>query len=283
MGAAAPGLVQKERVKAAQDALRARLEGWSEAEITAHLARGYPAYWLAFDVETLARHAAQVRQAERAKEPLSVVARVEKERAVTEVTVYAGDHPGLFARIAGALAAAGANIVDARIFTTPQGMALDTLWIQDLAGAAFAEPHKLTSLKRGIADTLSGKVRTHQAIAERRRPQPRSDVFHVETRVIVNNQASATHTVIEINARDRPGLLYDVTRALAAEGLQISTAKIATYGQRAVDVFYLRDAFGMKIEREAKLARVRERLMAAMIAPAAKPPRRAGDSPAAAE
>ena len=283
MGAAAPGMLRTDRVKAAQDALKARLKTWSEADIAAHLARGYPAYWLAFDVDTLARHVEQVRAAERAKEPLSVVTRVVKERAVTEVTVYAGDHPGLFARIAGALAAASANIVDARIFTTPQGMALDTLWIQDLSGAAFAEPHKLARLKRGIEDTLSGKVRTHQAIAERRRAAPRSEAFHVETRVIVNNQASGTHTVIEINARDRPGLLYDVTRALAAEGLQISTAKIATYGQRAVDVFYLRDAFGMKVESEAKLARVREKLIAVMAPSAAKPSRGTGDAPAVAE
>jgi [protein-PII] uridylyltransferase len=92
----------------------------------------------------------------------------------------------------------------------------------------------------------------------------RIKVFKVPPRVIIDNQASATHTVIEINGRDRPGFLYLVTGALFSLSLQISSAKISTFGERAVDVFYVKDGFGMKITHEGRLATIRETLLAAI-------------------
>jgi [protein-PII] uridylyltransferase len=93
-------------------------------------------------------------------------------------------------------------------------------------------------------------------------------VFRVQPRVLIDNEASRTHTVVEVNGRDRPGLLYDVTGALTGLSLQISSAKVSTYGERAVDVFYVKDVFGLKIEHEGKLAKIRARLMAALAEPA---------------
>jgi [protein-PII] uridylyltransferase len=89
----------------------------------------------------------------------------------------------------------------------------------------------------------------------------------VPPQVFVDNDASVMHTVIEVNGRDRLGFLYDVTRAITGLGLQISSAKIATWGERAVDVFYVKDVFGHKILSEGKLRLVREQLLSACADP----------------
>ena len=175
-------------------------------------------------------------------------------RAVTEITVYAADHPGLFSRIAGALAVAGASIVDARIHTLTNGMALDTFWVQDAAGGAFDAPHRLARLSVLIEQALSGRLRLHDEIRKVRREPARLRAVTVPPRVVFDNHASNTHTVIEVNGRDRPGLLHDVTAAISDQGLQIASAHITTYGVRAVDVFYVKDVFGLKVENERKLA-----------------------------
>jgi [protein-PII] uridylyltransferase len=97
----------------------------------------------------------------------------------------------------------------------------------------------------------------------------RFDLFTVVPRVLLDNKASAGHTVIEVNGRDRKGLLHRLTRTLADLKLQIASAKVSTFGARAVDVFYVKDQFGLKIEDEKRLKAIRERLMEALSEPAA--------------
>ena len=186
---------------------------------------------------------------------------------MTEVTVYTADHAGLFSRIAGALAVAGASIVDARIHTLTNGMALDTFWIQDAAGGTFDAPHRLARLYVLIEQALSGRLRLAAEIRKRlarRCSGSRMRAIHVPPRVVIDNRASNTHTVLEVNGRDRPGLLHDVTAAISEQGLQIASAHVTTYGVRAVDVFYVKDVFGLKVENERKLAQLREALLAAL-------------------
>ena len=238
--------------------------GWKEADRDAFLALGYPAYWLGFDPDTHLRHARLIRDAEAAGQALSIKTVVLAERGVTEVTVYTADHPGLFSRIAGALAVAGASIVDARIHTMTNGMALDTFWIQDAAGGAFDAPHRIARMSVLIEQALSGRLRIAEEIRKARPPFPRTRAIHVPPRVVIDNHASATHTVVEVNGRDRPGLLHDVTAAMSEQGIQIASAHITTYGVRAVDVFYVKDVFGLKIENERKLSALKEALLAAL-------------------
>jgi [protein-PII] uridylyltransferase len=252
------------RVARARDAAAAMLAAWPEADRRRFLELGYPGYWLSFDAETHARHAALIREAEATKAPLTVRTRVLEARAVTEVTVYAADHPGLFSRIAGALAVAGASIVDARIHTLTNGMALDTFWVQDITGAAFDAPHRLARLSVLIEQVLSGRLRLAEEIRKVRREPSRLRAVTVPPRAVFDNHASNTHTVIEVNGRDRPGLLHDVTAAISAEGLQIASAHITTYGVRAVDVFYVKDVFGLKVENERRLASLRRAIEAAL-------------------
>ncbi len=122
-------------------------------------------------------------------------------------------------KVAGALALAGVSIVDAHIFTTADGMALDTL-----RRPGRRSPGRRSTTRAGsrriethLRKVLAGEVASEQELAERRSTlPPRSEVFTVEPRVLIDNQASRTHSVIEVNGRDRPGLLYDV--AARAQG-----------------------------------------------------------------
>ena len=178
------------------------------------------------------------------------------------MTVYATDRLGLFSDLAGAFALAGADIVDARIFTLNNGKALDTFTIQD-AGGAFERPDKLARLASTIEHALAAEGAKEVPLPPARWPS-RFDLFTVAPRVLIDNRASAGHTVVEVNGRDRKGLLHRVTRALADLKLQIASAKVSTFGARAVDVFYVKDQFGLRIEDEKRLKAIRERLLAVL-------------------
>ncbi len=271
------------RVQRAKEALATLLDDWPKDAVERFLGLGYAGYWLSFDPETHLRHARMIRDAYARGAPLTVETQPLPARAVTEVTVYAADHAGLFSRIAGALAVAGASIVDARIHTLTNGMALDTFWIQDAAGGAFDQPHRLARLYVLIEQALSGRLRLSSEIRKLGRAVlgRRMRAIHVPPRVVIDNRASNTHTVLEVNGRDRPGLLHDVTAAISDQGLQIASAHVTTYGVRAVDVFYVKDIFGLKVENERKLGQLRQVLLNALESPGeaappviASPPRR---------
>jgi [protein-PII] uridylyltransferase len=254
------------RVARAKEAAAERLSDWTAEDINAYLDLGYPAYWLSFDPATHERHGRMVRDSRHTNAPLSVQHEVLHNRAVTEVTVYAADHAGLFSRIAGALAIAGASIVDARIHTMTNGMALDTFWIQDAAGGIFASPQRLARLSVLIEQALSGRLRMANEIRSLSDALlgQRMRAIHVPPRVVIDNHASNTHTVVEVNGRDRPGLLHDVTAAITDQGMQIASAHISTYGVRAIDVFYVKDVFGLKIQNERKLENLRQAILQAL-------------------
>ena len=260
------------RVAAAKRELAAALSDWPPEAVARHLERLYPPYWLGFDAECHARHARALAEADRSGAPLVLETRINQFHSVTEVTLIAPDRPGLFSKVCGAMAMAGASIVDAKIFTTADGVALDVLWLQDAAGGPFERPDRRARLSALVEQALDGRADPGAALAGRLGlPGRAAAVFTVEPRVLIDNQASTRHTVIEVNGRDRPGLLYDVTAALSGLGLSIVTAHVSTYGERAVDVFYVKDVFGLKIEHEGKLAKIRARLLDALAEPAAAP------------
>jgi [protein-PII] uridylyltransferase len=272
---------QDSRVAAAQAAAWQLLPDFGEEEFSNFVGRGYPFYWLSFDPETHSRHARLMREAEASGSPLTVEKRVDPQRAVTEITLYTADHPGLFSRIAGALAVSGANIVDAKIITMSNGMALDTFWVQDLAGRPFDRPDKLARLAVIFENVLTGDLKPHRELARPPAIPSRTRVFTVMPRVLVDNKASRSHTVIEVNGRDRPGLLFELTRKLTRLNLQISSAKISTYGEKVVDVFYVKNLFGHKIEQPAKLSEIRRSLEAVLAQGNATPPETSREAVAA--
>jgi len=262
------------RIARVKEVVATLLADWPAPAREEFLSLGYPSYWLGFDPESIERHARMIRDAKARSAPLTVHTEPLPARAVTEVLVYTADHAGLFSRIAGALAIAGASIVDARIHTLTDGMALDTFWIQDAAGGPYDAPHRLARLAALIEQALSGRLKLATEIRKATRSliPGRMRAIHVPPRVVVDNRASNRHTVIEVNGRDRPGLLHDVTSAISDEGLQIASAHVTTYGVRAVDVFYVKDVFGMKIENERKLNQLRLALLEALTPTADDPP-----------
>jgi [protein-PII] uridylyltransferase len=269
-GHAAEGKAQ--RVAAAKAALAERLDAWPPEAVSDHLERLYPPYWLGFDRETHARHAAALAEADRGDAPLVLDHRVNRFHGVTEITFVTKDQPALFSKLAGALALAGASIVNARIFTTLDGTALDIFWVQDAMGGPFERPDRLARLSVLAAQVIERELDPGAVLAGRRRASSRaSAVFTAIPRVLIDNNISTHHTVIEVNGRDRPGLLHDVTGALSDLGVSIVTAHVSTFGERAVDVFYVKDGFGLKIERKAKLQKIRDRLLVALADPAKRP------------
>ncbi len=274
-GEAALGGAQ--RVASVHEELRAGLADWPDEAVERHLARGPDAFWLSADAETHQRWARMMQAADEAGEPLTIETRAMAFESVTEVTVYTSDHPGLFMRLAGAISLSGASIIDARIFTTNDGMALDLFYIQDAEGHPVVQSGALDRVRSRIRGALAGDYRVREALAEKGSPLPaRAHVFRVEPLVLIDNDASATHTVIEVNGRDRPGLLHDLTRALFELSLSIAHARISTYGERAVDVFYVKDMFGLKVTSESRQDRIRERLLLAL-APASGEPAAAAE------
>lgn len=255
---------RKRRVDFALRSLRIQLPDWNDADFDEHVRRGQAPYWLSADTASLARHARMIRRAEQDKDAVALDSKVDLARGVTEVTVYAYDRPGVFARISGALAYGGANILDARIFSLPNGRVLDSFSIQDAQGGAFAKAEKLAKLAVLIERALVENTDLEDLSKLQSAGGAKSKHFKVIPRVLVDNRASATYTVIEVNGRDRPGLLRDVGAALAFCNLQVGSAKISTFGEQAVDVFYVKDIFGLKIERPSTLRWVKDCLYTAL-------------------
>jgi [protein-PII] uridylyltransferase len=247
-----------ERV-AAKQALLAESLGWDDARMAKLKKRLPESYWVAEPLDVLERNARIIEAA--GDSNLVVEAQVYPDRGATLVTVYAADHPGLFYRIAGAIHVSGGNIIDARIHTTRDGMALDNFLIQDPFGRPFDEEGRLTRIKLGIADALANRAKLSERLKTRPLPRLRADAFTIEPNVLIDNKASNRFTVIEVNARDRPALLYALANALFQSKVTIHSAHVATYGERAVDTFYLTDLIGDKIESASRLKTIERRLL----------------------
>ena len=192
----------------------------------------------------------------------------------TELRVAAQDRPGLFADLAQTIAAAGADITDARVATTDQGLVLDVFRIQDGACAPYgqAEPRRLSRLVEAVERAARGEGRI--ARAPEPVPSARRAVFEVRPVVMVDHHASEAATVVEVSGADRPGLLAALSRAITERGLSIRSAHVAGFGERAVDSFYLVDARGRKITDEAVLSELRDALHGVLEPPRAQPPGR---------
>lgn len=239
-----------------------------DEEAFALYARRLPdSYWISEPPEVLAANMALVLSADRSQSTSIIQTIPDEEQGATLVTIYAPDHPGLFYRVAGGISLGGANIVGARIYTTRHGMALDNLVIQDPLGGPFDEAERLARLEQSISDAISGKTKLRERLRARPLPRHRQEAFNVVPQAFIDNNASNRFTVIEVNALDRPALLYALTRALYYAQVTIHSAHIATYGERAVDTFYLTDLFGDKITDPARIAQVEACLLEAAHAP----------------
>ena len=254
-------LSRSERVARAQDELRERLAGWPKHDLERFIDRHYPSYWLRTDLAMVAEHAKLIRDAEAQSRPIVTHIATDAFRGVTEITLLAPNHPRLLAMVAGACTGAGANIVDAQISTTRDGMALDTIHLEREFDHAEDEERRARKIAVTIERLLRGDVRLAEVVSTKRKPKARLSAFTVEPQVAIDNTLSDALTVIEINGLDRPGLLYDVTREISDLNLDIASAHIATFGEKAVDVFYVTDLTGKKITSKSRESAIRERLL----------------------
>ena len=245
----------------AKEALVAMLDDWTPKEIEAECDRHYLPYWLGLDTETQKIFAELARKVQ-SDEPVSDIV-PDESRDATRACFVMPDHPGIFARFAGALALAGANVVDARTYTSSDGLATAVFWIQDHECKPY-DKTRLTRLHKMILRILKGEVIARDALRSKDKIKKRERDFIVPTSITFDNDGSEIFTIIEVDTRDRTGLLFDLARTLTDCGVSISSAIIAKYGEQAVDAFYVKDLFGMKIHSEDKQRVIEKRLIEAI-------------------
>ncbi|HEY4112606.1 MAG TPA: [protein-PII] uridylyltransferase [Rhizomicrobium sp.] len=256
--ASRPALVEEEK-----SVLATRLTDFTAVEIEQALSRHSDHYWLSLEAPAHEWHARLLREAALKGQTLVVEGESNDFQSVTEIVIAAPDRAGLFFQLAGAITGSGGSIVDAKIFTTSDRLALDIFSVQDSEGGPFGDRYRIERLRKTIQSILDGQSSPRDLLA-RTRYTARTNAFDVRPCVHCDNAASAAATVIEVEAADRPGLLYDVTRAMFECGLSISSAMIATYGERAIDVFYVRDSHGSKVTHPELIARIETRLLEAI-------------------
>ena len=267
-----------QRVALAQAEFRAELTDWTAAELDAYSALHYPAYWLKVDLPHQIAHARFLRSAAQTGKSLATSVSFAATRGVTELTVLAPDHPWLLSIIAGACAVAGANIVDAQIFTTTDGRALDTISISREFELDADEARRAARVTDAIEKALRGDLKLPEVVAKRETTKPRLKAFALMPEVSINNGWSNRYTMVEVTGLDRPGLLFELTATLSKLSLNIGSAHVATFGERVVDVFYVTDLFGAKITsptRQVTIKRALISLLSPAPATAAKPARTA--------
>lgn len=250
---------RKSRVAAAQAELRAALPDWNDAAFENYTKRHYPAYWLKVDAARKVRHAEMLQVLDGAGAPLATDVRLDAERGAVELTVIAPDHRRLLSIIAGGCAASGANIVDAHIFTTMDGLALDTIFFSRAFDLDADEMRRAERIATLISRALRGEAVISEILRARGAIRPAIADFPVAPDVVVDNSLSNVYTVIEVSGLDREGLLYDLTNAISKLNLNIASAHITTFGERAVDAFYVTDLTGAKVispQRQATIRRV---------------------------
>lgn len=266
------GVERKTRIQAKQEALRERLTDWPAEERDGYIARHYPAYWIKVDGAEQEKHARFLREAEQAGRTTATRVETDQFRGVTELTVLAPDHPRLLAIVTGACAAAGGNIVDAQIFTTSDGLVLDTISVSRAFDRDDDELRRAERIAATIERALKGEIKIADLVAQRRAPPPRGQTFQVQPEIIIDNVLSARHTVLEVSGLDRPGLLYDLTTTIGKLNLNIASAHIATFGEKAVDVFYVTDLTHAKIVSTARHLAIRKSLLEVFSLEAEKTP-----------
>ncbi|MBX3231616.1 MAG: HD domain-containing protein [Labilithrix sp.] len=253
------------------------LSAWSgkKAELGAFLQTMPDRYLLANPPESIVAHARVA--IERAATDAVVHAALVPSRhpEVSELCVVAEDAPGLLARIAAAITAARLEVLGAQVYSRgirPAGRAheaseaVDLFWIRDARSGADGVARALPRLLRDLEQLCAGKRSADELLRDRvgsaspwrERPSPA-----VLSEVVVDDRASPRHTVVEVFAKDRPGLLYSLARALHDLGLSIALSKINTEGTKVADVFYVNELDGAKVAPGARFKEIREALLEA--------------------
>jgi [protein-PII] uridylyltransferase len=237
------------------------LSDWDSAPLRTETGRHYPPYWQGLDTNTHAVFATLLRDIP--DDEVRIDLHPDLDRDATRACFALVDHPGIFSRLSGALALVGANVVDARTYTSKDGYATAVFWVQDADGHPYEE-ERLPRLTQMIKKILLGEVKATEAMKSRDKIKKRERAFRVPTSITFDNEGSDIYTIIEVDTRDRPGLLFDLTRTLANNNVYIASAVIATYGEQVVDSFYVKDMFGLKFHSAPRQKTLEKKLREAI-------------------
>lgn len=255
----------RSRIETAISTFREKAEqdediNWTTEQLDNYTSRQYDSYWLKTDLDTQFAHANLMKRAEEENLQLAFEVSSDAFTAHTSITIFTSAHPKLLSMLAGSCASSGANIIDAQVTTTQDGMALDSVCI----GREF--DHAEDEQRRGktIADTLEQLIRGEKHLNNMmQKPltmRGRISAFKVPPDVTIDNSLSNDLTVIEVRGLDRPGLLFHLTKTISDLNLDISSAHIVTYGEKAIDVFYVTDLLGGKITNKERQYQIRKAL-----------------------
>ncbi len=254
-------VTQRDRIEAARDELRRALSGWPADEVETYVGRHYDHYWLRAEAELQAEHARMIRTADQAGQMFAGSIRVKAFEGITEVSFYMPDHPRLLSLIAGACTMCDASIIGAQIFSTRDGRALDTFRLRRSFQSDEDEKVRATRIIDTVKQLLQGKRQVFIDLGKESRHNKRLRPFSLPAQVQVSNAISEKFTVIEVMGLDRTGLLHQLTRTISDLNLTIGSAHIGTYGEKAVDVFYVTDLTGHKIESRPRQKKIHEALL----------------------
>lgn len=251
---------REERAQSARFSVSAHLDGWSADDLAATLGAFPDDMFGVFEAEVIARVADLARSAAREGEPAAVT--LQPREGALEAIVYADDRTGLLADLAGAVASAGASVRSVHAMTTAAGKAIDVFFLQSVEGGAIADQEQVRRLHARLL--AAARSRPAEKPSPLRRIGDRRAMFQIAPTAAADLEASDRYLVIDAEGRDRPGLLHDLTAALAEMDLAIQSAHVATYGARAVDAFYLQEADGGRITSRHRIQAIERRLEAVL-------------------
>ena len=249
-----------ERVDTAIAAFRNATKDEPPAVVNGFIDRHYNDYWIKTSLQKQVEHMRLVASTEAAGKKFGTAFTTNDFTAVSELSLLAPNHPRVLSLFAGACAAAGANIVGAHITSTRDGFALDTFLLQRAFEHEDDERRRATRIAGSIERLLRGEVRLSKLMEKKQIGNPIMHSFTVEPEVVIDNVVSDHFTVVEVSGLDRPGLLYDLTTTLSDLNLDINSAHITTFGEKAVDTFYVTDLTRKKITSPQRQEAIRERL-----------------------
>jgi len=246
-----------QRDDAARKEVAALLANWPKRERAKFLNDIPGEITRSIDAGQLARFANLAKSAQ--AEEASAAVDVHLNDGFVEAMVYAEDRPGLLADLAGAVASTGVSVRTVQVLTSPDGRALDIFTLQSPEGASLADPELVRRLHAAMLEVA--RQAPQKAVKLTKRLGDRREIFSVPAATRIDLEASDECTIVEAEGRDRPGLLYKLAAALSDIGVTIKSAHIATYGERAVDTFYVQDAPGYKITNKRRLQSIERRLL----------------------
>ncbi len=237
-------------------------KGVNDFDIKTYCSKFYNNYWGTFNLQSVVNHYEIFTSMKNYSKKLEVYLSNDSKLKATELLVITPDHHGLFSQISGLVASSGYDIVGAKIITRSDGYALDTFFLQNKERKPISDINLRKKLIETITKGLEGNFNIEKALNIKWKEIPaRFRAVKAPIRVIIDNKTSDQYTILDIKCKNAPGVLYKITKIITGLGLQINTANVSTYGDRVVDIFYLKNAFGSKVDDNKTIEKVKNSIL----------------------